>query len=484
MVAFSKNLLRGSLAVLISRILGFLREFLTAYYFGASFLTDAFFLSWKIPNLFRRILGEGAFDKVLLAYLKEGFDRTFLQKVLFWSLFITFGLTLLISSFAEPLLKIVFPGAEEGVVERAATFLKIMAFYLPLISLTSFFAALLNYEGAFFRSFFHQAVFNIASLTFLVLLADKLGILSLVWGTIAGGILQLVYVLILSYKRFGFIKPLFGWDKRVKSFFKNLLPSLGSVGIGQFSTLAEAFFASFAGGGTLSHLYYAFRLFMLPVSLIGIVGGRVNFTDLVQSKHRKEESLKQALYGTLFLTVPIVVLTLINGESAVKIVYQHGEFGEYDTQAVSLFLNIYILGLIPFNLYQLLLNIYHLERKFFKSFLLSLSIFLTEITVSAVGIFIFHLGGWVIALGTSLGFWIGFLTVCWNLNYCPKLLEVIFLFKRELKWWFLTALTLLAVKFTFNNYLLDFLLSALWGVFYLWRFKKLRYDLIIFVKSV
>jgi len=75
-------------------------------------------------------------------------------------------------------------------------------------------------------------------------------------------------------------------------------------------------------------------------------------------------------------------------------------------------------------------------------------------------------------LGTSLGFWIGFLVVCWNLNYCPKLLEVIFLFKGELKWWFLTTLTLLAVKFTFNNYWLDFFLSALWGLFYLWRFKK------------
>jgi len=474
MVQFSKNLLKGSFAVFISRILGFVREFLTAYYFGANYLTDAFFLAWKIPNIFRRILGEGAFDKVLLAYLKEGFDKTFLQRVLFWTLLSTLTLSIFISLLAEPLLSFIFPGADRQLLEEASNFLKIMSFYLPLISLTSFFAALLNYKGSFFIAFFHQALFNIAVLLSLLAFEKVLGIYSLVWGVIGGGILQLLFTLYFFYTKFGIIKPSFGWNEKVKSFFKNLLPSVGSVGIGQFSTLAEAFFASFAGGGTLSHLYYAFRLFMLPVSLIGIVGGRVNFTALVQNKHRKEESLKQALYGTLFLTVPIVVLTLINGESAVKIIYQHGQFDEKDTRAVSLFLNIYILGLIPFNLYQLLLNLYHLERKFFKSFLLSLSIFLTEITVPAFGIFIFHLGGWIIALGTSLGFWIGFLTICWNLNYCPKLLEVIFLFKEELKLWFLTALTLLVVKFTFSSYWLDFFLSALWGLFYLWRFKKVK----------
>ena len=473
MVQFSKSFLKGSFAVLISRILGFVREFLTAYYFGANYLTDAFFLAWKLPNIFRRIFGEGAFDKILLSYLKEAFDKPFIQKVLFWTLLLTLILSIFIALFAEPLLSFIFPGADKQLLEEASAFLKIMSFYLPLISITSFFAALLNYEGSFFIAFFHQAVFNIAVLLFLLTLEKVLGIFSLVWGVIGGGFLQLVFILYFSFTKFGIIKPSIGWDGKVKNFFKNLLPSVGSVGIGQFSTLAEAFFASFTGRGTLSHLYYAFRLFMLPVSLIGVVGGRVNFAQLVKTKNAQREGLKNALYGIIFLTVPLVILTLINGDSAVRIVYQHGHFGEKDTNAVALLLKLYILGLIPFNLYQLLLNLYHLERKFLKSFLLSLSIFFTEIATSALGIFLFHFGGWVIALGTSLGFWVGFLTICWELKYCSKLMEVISIFKSEVKFWFLTAVTLLVFKTTFNNYWLDVFLSALWGFFYLWRYKKI-----------
>ncbi len=473
--SFHRSLLEGGLGVLSSRVLGFVREFLTAYFFGASQATDAFFIAWKIPNLFRRVLGEGAFDRVLLAYLREGFNREFLQKVLFWSVFTSFLVAVFLAITAPFAVDLIYPNGAEEVKERAVSFLRIMVFYLPLITITSFFAALFQYFQRYLWSFLSQAVFNIGAISFLLLFEGALGIYALVWSIIFGGLLQVAYILILSKRLRILIPPKFGFHKKLVEYFRNLLPSFWSVGIGQISTLLEAFFASFAGAGTLSHLYYAFRLYYLPVSVVAIVGSRVNFSSLVRSKDKGEifEHLKRAVEALIYLLVPITLITLVVGESAVKILYQHGAFSHADTQKVALYLKIYICGLLGFSLYQLLLNLYHLQKRFFTAFFLSLPLVVVEILVPLIGIFVFHTGGWVIALGTALGGWVGFLTLCGLNRLCPFLGKVfIGTTRREFVKWMATLGSLIFVKATVSWNLLHFSFAALWGLYYLYNFKK------------
>ncbi|RTZ68283.1 MAG: hypothetical protein DSZ30_04450 [Aquificaceae bacterium] len=117
--SFAKGFLGGALAIGISRILGFFREVLIASLFGASYLTDAFFLAWKIPNIFRRVLGEGALEKVLLPMLGKEIDKKFVGNLLFFLTLSSISFALLISFLSEWIAKFLAGTQEEDFIEKA-----------------------------------------------------------------------------------------------------------------------------------------------------------------------------------------------------------------------------------------------------------------------------------------------------------------------------------------------------------------------------
>ncbi|RTZ68282.1 MAG: hypothetical protein DSZ30_04445, partial [Aquificaceae bacterium] len=145
-----------------------------------------------------------------------------------------------------------------------------MAFYLPFAVINAFYSSLLQYKKAFFVSYFSSAVFNIAVILFTLFFYPLWGIFSLVYGVILGGLLQVAFTLTFAKRKEVFFTPKVGFHPKLKKFLVNIVPSFFSAGVGQISTLAEAFFATLSGGGVLSHLNYAFRLFQLPISLIGV----------------------------------------------------------------------------------------------------------------------------------------------------------------------------------------------------------------------
>ncbi|HID79099.1 MAG TPA: murein biosynthesis integral membrane protein MurJ [Aquificales bacterium] len=477
---FAKGFLASSLAVGISRILGFFREILIASLFGASYLTDAFFLAWKIPNLFRRVLGEGALEKVLLPMLGKEIDKKFVENLLFFLTVSSLSLALLISFLSEWIVKFLTGTQNEDFLENAETFLGIMAFYLPFAVINAFYSSLLQYKKAFFVSYFSSAVFNLTVILFTLFFYPLWGISSLVCGVILGGLLQVAFILPFAEREAVFFIPKVGFHPKLKKFLVNIVPSFFSAGVGQISTLAEAFFATLSGGGVLSHLNYAFRLFQLPISLIGVTSSRVSLSYLSGKSYSPdlrhlEFSLKKYLIKggeiALFFAIPTMIGIVFYSKEAVSLVYERGEFSPSDTSEVSLYLSLYSVGLIPSILYGLVSNIFYSKGKFYLSFFLSLLWVLVEITIPAVGIAIFNLGGWVIALAHSVGAWIVFFTLCGVSRSCGIFIRPLLRLKRFIPIWALTAF-FLALTEEVTDKLLTSAVILFTALVYLFLFKR------------
>jgi putative peptidoglycan lipid II flippase len=479
--SFARGFLGASTAVGISRILGFVREVLIASLFGASYITDAFFLAWKIPNIFRRVLGEGALEKVLLPMLGAGVNKKFLAHLLGFLIISSLSLALSISLLSEWIVKLLAGTQKEDFVENAQTFLGIMIFYLPFAVVNAFFATLLQYRKAFFVSYLSSAVFNLAVILFTLFFYRLWGILAPVWGVIVGGLLQVGFILFFAGRKGVLIFPKLGFHPKLKHFLVNIVPSFFSAGVGQISTLAEAFFATLSGGGVLSYLNYAFRLFQLPISLIGVTSSRVSLSYLsgkVYSPDLKslEFPLKKYLLKggeiALFFAIPTFIGILFYAQPTVSLVYQRGAFSDRDSAEVALYLTLYSLGLIPAVLYGLVSNIFYSKGRFYLSFFLSLVWVFSEVTIGAVGVVLLKLGGWVIALAHSVGAWVVFLTLCGVSRSCFIFVRALWRLKRFVPLWVFTAL-FLALTGGIGNPLLTAVVILSTALVYLFLFKKL-----------
>ena len=469
----------SALSILSSRLLGFVREVLTAYFFGASAATDAFFLAWKIPNIFRRVLAEGGLEKVFIPLLKEGFDKNFVREVFFWLLLSSLGVSVLLSLLSGEIISLISRGGDGNL---ASTLLGYLAFYLPFAVVSAYFSALLQYRKSFFLAYFSSALFNLTVIGFLLLFAERWGIYALVWGVLGGGLAQVLFSLAVAYRKKVLLPPKAGFGFKVKKFFKNLLPSFGSLGVGQISTLAEAFFATHAGVGVLSGLYYAFRLFQLPVSVIGVSTSRVNLSYLSTAGSRfskdprvLEFTLKKYLLRTgeiaLYFAIPALLGLVLFSQPLVELVYKRGAFGGGDAERVALYLQLYALGLPAAALYPLAANIFYIKERFYLGFFLSTLWLAVEIFLPAVGLFLLHLGGWVIALSYSLGGWITFLTLAWVSRSLNLFLRSLWRLKKFLPLWGLTAFVLLLPPVR-DGGILTLLTVAVVGLLYLYLFRK------------
>ncbi len=475
-----KESLASAVAILASRVLGLVREVLTASFFGADKYTDAFFLAWKIPNVFRRVLGEGAFNPVMQPLLAEDSDGSFRRSLLFYTVLVSLAVALGLWALAPLLINFLSPSGDREFIQTATTFLRYLAFYVFFASLNAYFMGLLQFEGGSLRRFFSylsQAVFNLTVVGFVLFYHSLLGIWSLVYGTLLGGFLQVLTI-------WGFAKYTntkvgfsFSFSPKVGEFFKNLVPNLGSLGIGQISTVAEAFFATHAGVGVLSNLYYAYRLFQLPASLVGVAVANTVLSKMARnSSSSKGESWDYLLRGVeigLLLSVPAFLGLFILAFPIVEVIYKHGVFKNKDAQKVALFIQLYSLGLVPYVLYRVLLNKLFTKKSYRRAFFYSLVWFFVEVFLSAVGIFVFHLGGWVIALSSSLAVWLTLflfllrekvLSLVWNAFWRLKYIVPL--------WVFMVFYLLVLEYFLGNPYLVVFVAITTVGVPYLVFLKR------------
>lgn len=349
---------------LVSRLTALGRDMMLAAVLGAGPVADAFFVAFRLPNHFRAIFAEGAFNAAFVpAYARvrasagAGRAGLFADRIFTLLLAVEVVLLGLALIFTPGLIELLAPGFSRD-PERftLATELTRITFpYLLLISLVTLYGGILNALHRFAAAAAAPILLNLAMMATLALVAffPTAGHAA-AWGVLISGVLQAL--LVAADARRNKVLPgfrAFALDDDVKRFFKTLGPAtLGSGGT-QIALFADTIIASFLAAGALSALYYADRLNQLPIGVIGIAAGTVLLPEMASRIAAGDEagarqSQNRAIEFTLLLSVPCVAAFLVVPDLIMRALFARGAFTAADAAAAGATLAAYTIGLVPF----------------------------------------------------------------------------------------------------------------------------------------
>ena len=357
----------GSMTM-ISRLLGFLRDILIAFVLGTGLVADAFFVAFRFPNLFRRLFGEGAFNAAfvpLFAKKLEGEGKqtaeTFAKNIaglLITALLITTAL----AEIAMPwLIYIIAPGFDETPekLDLAVLLTRITFPYLACMSLVALLSGMLNTLGKFAAAAAVPILLNIILIAVMGLTiamdwseTHQAGIL-LSWGVAIAGFVQL-FLLIFYVRKEGYSlkpsRPKLTPD--AKKFLKLSVPGVIAGGITQINIMIGTIIASMQASA-VSYLYYADRLYQLPLGIVGIAIGVVLLPELSKQLRAGNHetvmnSQNRALEFSALLTLPAAIALFIIPEALIKVLFERGAFDAIATTATATALAAFAIGLPSF----------------------------------------------------------------------------------------------------------------------------------------
>ena len=374
-----KSIFTNSSGILVSRVLGFERDLLTASILGANIYSDIFFIAFKLPNLFRSVFADGAFTQAFIPSYAKSKHKIRFSSIIFLQLFgFLIILSLLVSMFSHIVAKAFAIGFTKETIDLAAPLFAINFFYLPIIFTVTFMAALLQYKHHFATSAYSTALLNLGMIAALLISKnmDKYEItFYLSYGVIAGGILQILAHL-YSIKSKNLCK-IFHFKKHEKKednkFYKNFFSAtLGSSTL-HLSAFIDTWLASFLISGSISYLYYANRVFQLPLAIFAIATSIALFPMIARAIKNKDEnralSLMKKSSMILFVVLSISMLIgIIFNDFIVKTLFERGAFTSEDSANTTLILTMYLLGLLPFGLAKIFsLWLYANEQQFLSA---------------------------------------------------------------------------------------------------------------------
>ena len=416
------NLLRALAAVssmtLLSRILGFARDAITARVFGAGVATDAFFVAFKLPNLLRRLFAEGAFSQAFVPILaeyknKRGEEATrLLIGRVATALFAVVAVVAGLGVVGAPLIVLVSaPGftAEPDKFQLTVDLTRIVFPYILFISLVSFAGGILNTYSRFMVPAFTPVLLNVAMILGAAFAAPWFDppILALGWGAFLGGLLQLG----LQYpalRRLGLV-PRWDWaprDDGVRRILKLMGPAAIGVSIAQISLLINTLFASFLDTGSVSWLYYADRLMEFPTGMLGVALGTILLPSL--AKHHADNDTAQysrlldwGLRMTLMLAAPAALALGLLAVPLIATLFFYGEFSAHDVEMTRWALVAYSVGLLGLILVKVLAPGFYARQNIKTPVKIAI---LTLVATQAMNLlFIWHLKHAGLALSIGLG---------------------------------------------------------------------------------
>jgi putative peptidoglycan lipid II flippase len=368
-----------SLMTLISRVLGYVRDNLQAQILGASRSADAFIIAFRIPNLLRRLVGEGAFTAAFVPTLSE-YTRPERRREL-WGfaalVFWTMACVLMVLSAAGVLLSpgIVkalaygFSGIEEK-FDLTVSLNRLMFPYLLFIGLAALVQGILNVHGRFAVPAFTPVLLNLAIIGAALFAAPHMAepAYAFAWGVLAGGALQLGFQ-IPFVMRLGMRFPI-GVSFRhpgVRQIGRLMLPGLFGMGITQITLLLDSFFASLMREGSVSALYYSGRINELALGSFAISVSTVILPTLSRQAAAGlvDEMRATLLYGlrvVAFITLPAAVGLMVLRGPIVSVLFERGRFSAEDTSYVAHALLFYAVGLFPFGAVKILAPAFYSQK--------------------------------------------------------------------------------------------------------------------------
>ncbi len=374
----AKNIATMSVAVFLSRILGLVRDQVMAYFFGTTWLNDAFNVAYTIPNLLRRLFGEGALSTAFVPIYndigaKEGKKVQFdfaLNVISILTLFLSI-LTFLGIIFAPLIVKLLYPGLAPDTMIVAIKLCRITFPYLFFISLSSTLIAILNSHDYFFMTGLSSALLNVGMIASVLIPFWTWGstgedlIYWSAWGVCLGGLLQTIsclpYMRIIGY-RFKLILKFSG--AAITALWKRFIPSMIGIGIREINLIADSIMASFLPIGSITALGYGNRLMQLPLGIFAISAGTAVLPLYSRfASQDKPDDLSQSMkFSTItlaYLILPITVIILALGKDFMYVLFQSGEFDSVATENCFKALFFYSLGLMFYSLNQVVTPVFY-----------------------------------------------------------------------------------------------------------------------------
>lgn len=465
-----KYIFTNSSGILTSRIFGFVRDLLMASIIGAGALSDMFFVAFKLPNLFRRIFGEGAFSQAFLpsffgARYRGGFA---LLCLLFFALVLVF-LSLLVWIFAPFITKALAFGFEPEKIAQTAPLVAINFWYLLLVFIITLFGALLQYKRNFSAWAYSPALLNIAMICALLYAKnseDYQKVVILSYGVLLGGLLQIllhIYPLVrLGFFRLlcvGFFELKFKSKEiclHFKAFLAQFLPALLGSSTAQIASFLDTLLASFLASGAISYLYYANRIFQLPLAVFAIATSTALFPLVARQIAAKNEegalkAMKKAFWFLLALLGSCAIGGALLGREIMWLLFERGAFSRADSIESALVFSGYLLGLLPFGLARIFSLWFYSHKLQAKAAKISAFSLLFGVACGAVLMQIY--GAFGLALGSSLGGFALFFISIYFFGFA-RFLEIIkslkFALLIALFWGALAILILLFKSFIFS----------------------------------
>ena len=403
---------------IISRLLGYLRDILIAVFLGTSFIADAFFVAFRIPNTFRRLFAEGTFNAAFVpSYTSEMIkgsskSKKFAGEIFNLLLIGLFFLILIIELFMPTFVGLIAPGfIGDSVKIKLATDLTRITFpFLMFISLASFFSAILNSHNRFAAASAAPIILNIVLIGILIFskkLNDQL-VYYLSYGVSISGLLQLLFLYKFVNK---FYQVQFNFNlkfsKEVKLFFKKLLPSIFSSGVTQINILVGTIIASFQASA-VSYLYYADRIYQINLAIAGIAIGVVILPQLSKYIHeRKKEKINfiqnKALELSMFLSIPATTALLIGSDEIISALFGYGSFSSEAVFNSAKALYYFSFGLPAFALIKVFSSFFFANHDTKTPFFISLISVFLNIFLSVY--FFESIGFIIIPIATSISSW-------------------------------------------------------------------------------
>ncbi len=360
-----------SLAILISRVLGLMRDQVFAKLFGAGAFNDAWQVAFRIPNLLRDLFAEGALSSAFVPTFNEFLDKEgrsgawLLVSLVMSSLMVVLGgVTLVLLLAPEFFVYVLAAGFSRvpGKVEITVQLIRMLSPFLLLVSLASVAMGVLNTLNYFFIPALAPSLFNLAVILAGLLLAPQfpeygfLPIHAMAVGALGGGLLQFAVQLPLLWRqgfRFGFRLD---WSHPgVRKIRRLMLPAVLGVGAVQINVVVNTQLAShLQENGPVSWLNYAFRIMYLPIGLFGVAVGVVHLRDVSrQAARRRWEEIKETVAGSIklisFLAIPSMVGLVVLATPVVRVLFERGDFEPVDTVRTAHALTLYSLGLLGYS---------------------------------------------------------------------------------------------------------------------------------------
>ena len=362
----AKNTTIISLGTNLSRVLGLLRDILIAKFFGTTYAAGAFVVAFTLPNMLRDFAGEGAanaaFVPVLTEYKVKASEKEFWKtagNLLNLLVLVLIGISICGVLAAPFIVRLMAPGfiKATGAIPLAVSLTRAIFPYILFMGLTAYSMGILNTLNHFAVPAFGHSLLNISLILCIIILRPKIGVMSLAYGVLLGGLLQvLIQIPVLYKKGFRITKGVNFSHPAAKKIGKLLIPRIAGTAVYQINVLADRILASLfwiVGQGGIPALYFSYRLIQYPIGIFSTAMATAVLPVMSQQVIEKDidqlkDTVSFSLRSIFFVMIPASVGLIVLGRPLIRIIFERGLFTNYSTAITYNALLFYSLGLFAY----------------------------------------------------------------------------------------------------------------------------------------